>query len=156
MPDDLATILLGYNLLVALDGGTSDELQVGARITTDVAAATKVLDKLESARRRPAGAELAGPPRPSAATWSSRRRRRRPTGWRAIGALGDDETPSGHALPDLDDAALALWVDPAGAEAAFGFGGEPDPDIAPLDGLGLTVSSISDGTATFRLRLVAH
>ena len=154
MPDDLATIL-GSNLLVALDGGTSDELQVGARITTDVAAATKVLDALESHGdgllvpelalvRRTVGDDLV-----AAATKAQADR------LAGDGALGDDETFR-SALPDLDAAALALWVHPAGAEAAFGFGGEPDPDIAPLDGVGLTVSSISDGTASFRLRMVAH
>jgi hypothetical protein len=154
MPDDLATIL-GSNLLVALDGGESDELQVGARITTDAAAATKVIDKLEAGSsellmpeltvvRRTVGDDLV-----VAATRAQADR------LAGDGALGEDETFR-SALPDLDDAALALWVDPAGAEAAFGLGGEPDPDIAPLDGEGLTVSSISDGTASFRLRKVAH
>ena len=40
MPDDLAT-LLGDNLVVALDGGESGQLELGARITTDMAAANK-------------------------------------------------------------------------------------------------------------------
>ena len=154
MPDDLAT-LLGSNLLVALDGGESDELQLGARITTDAAAANKVLDALEKQSgewlapdftvvRRTVGDDLV-----VAATKAQADRM-------AIdGALGEDDTFR-SALPDLDDAALALWVDPVGAEAAFGLGGEPDPDIAPLDGVGFTVSSISDGAASFRLRLVAH
>lgn len=154
MPDDLAT-LLGSNLLVALDGGESDELQVGARITTDVAAANKVLDALESHGngllvpefalvRRTVGDDLV-----VAATKAQADR------LAADGALSDDKTFR-SALPDLDDAALALWVDPAGAEAALGLGSEPDPDLEPLDGVGLTVSSISDGTASFRLRMVAH
>ena len=145
MPDDLAT-LLGSNLLVALDGGESDELQVGARITTDVAAANKVLDALESHGngllvpefalvRRTVGDDLV-----VAATKAQADR------LAADGALSDDKTFR-SALPDLDDAALALWVDPAGAEAALGLGSEPDPDLEPLDGVGLTVSSISDGTA---------
>jgi hypothetical protein len=154
MPDDLAT-LLGSNLLVALDGGESDELQVGARITTDAAAATKVLDALETQSdgllmpeftlvRRTVGDDLVVADTKEQADRLA-----------TDGALGDDATFR-SALPDLDDAALALWVDPAGTEAAFNFGGEPDPDIAPLDGVGLTVSSISDGTASFRLRMVAH
>lgn len=154
MPDDLAT-LLGSNLLVALDGGESGELQLGARITTDAAAAKKVLDTLEkqsgewlapdfSVIRRTVGDDLV-----VAATKAQADR------LATDGALGEDETFR-SALPDLDDAALALWVDPVGAEAAFGLGAEPDPDIAPLDGVGLTVSSLSDGAASFRLRLVAH
>jgi hypothetical protein len=153
MPDDLAT-LLGSNLLLAVDGGESDQVQVGARITTDVAAANRVLDTLEQHQggllvpefalvRRTVGDDLV-----VAATRAQADR------LAGDGALGDEESFR-SALPDLDDAALALWVDPAGAQAAFGLGGEPDPDLEPLDGVGVTVSSISDGTASFRLRLVA-
>ena len=154
MPDDLAT-LLGSNLLVAVDGGRSDEVQVGARITTDTAAATKVFDRLEQQQdgflvpefslvRRTEGDDLV-----VAATTAQADR------LAEDGALGDDESFRA-ALPDVDDAALALWIDPVGAEQAFSFGTEPDPDIAPLDGVGVTVSSISDGTLSFRVRLVAH
>jgi hypothetical protein len=154
MPDDLAT-LLGSNLLIALDGGGSDELQVGARITTDAAAATKVLDALETQSddwlapeftlvRRTVGDDLVVADTKEQADRLA-----------SDGALGDDETFR-SALPDLDDAALALWVDPAGVQTAFGLGTEPDPDLEPLDGVGLTVSSISDGTASFRFRMVAH
>ena len=56
LPDDLA-VLLGDNLVAALDGERSDGLEVGARVTTDVAAAQAVLDKLEPALRARTGAD---------------------------------------------------------------------------------------------------
>ncbi len=158
MPDDLAT-LLGTNLLLALDGGPSGELQLGARITTDAAAAGKVLDTIEagssgllvpqfSLERRTVGDDLV------VAVTEEQADRLAAGG--AGGSLGD--LPAFRsALPDLDDAALALWVDPTGVQSALGMGSdEPDADLAPLEGIGVTVTSSTPGAAAFRVRLVAH
>ncbi len=153
MPDDLAT-LLGTNLLVALDGGKSSGVQLGARITTDVVAAGRVLDTLEGRslgvglpdfplQRRTVGGDLV-----VAATKAQADR------MATDGALGDVAIFR-DALPDLDGASLALWVDPAGVEAVIGLG-DPDPDLAALKGIGVTVGSTGQGAATFRVRLVAH
>ena len=58
---------------------------------------------------------------------------------------------------------VAVWVDPAGLITSL-FGtegsGSTDPNLEPIDGIGVTVSSGkgdgAGGTATYRLRLVAH
>jgi len=153
MPDDLAA-LLGDNLVAALDGERSDGVEVGARVTTDVAAAQAVLDKLEPALgfaggdlpvRREVGGDLI--------VASSDRQADRLS---ESGTLGD--VPAfRQAMPDLDDASFALWVDPVTVfEALFGGDGEVDENLEPIDGLGVTVSSPDDDTATYRLRLVAH
>ena len=57
----------------------SDGVDVGARVTTDVAAAQAVLDKLEPALRSSGGTSRSSAARP-AATWSSPRATARPTG----------------------------------------------------------------------------
>ena len=41
-------------------------------------------------------------------------------------------------------------------ETLFGGDGAADENLEPIDGLGVTVSSPDDDTATYRLRLVAH
>ena len=80
----------------------------------------------------------------------------------ASGTLG--QVPAfQRALPDLGDADVAVWVDPAGLVTSV-FGGEGsgsvDPNLEPIDGIGVTVSSGkgdgAEGTATYRFRLVAH
>ena len=154
MPGDLAT-LLGDNLLVAVDSAGSGVVQVGARITTDAVAAGRVLDKLE---RRTGGLvppELTVVRRTVGDDLVVAGTRAQADRLAADGDLGD--LPAFRsALPDLGTASLALWADPAGVLSAVGFGGEEDPDLEPLDGVGLTVTSTSEGSASFRMRLVAH
>ena len=78
----------------------------------------------------------------------------------SVGTLGEDPGFS-RALPDLDDAHLAVWVDLAGLASAI-FGGwsseaaadETDANLAPIEGLGMTMTSGAEGSATSRLRLV--
>ena len=153
VPDDLA-VLLGDNLVAALDGERSDGVEVGARVTTDVAAAQAVLDKLDRAIRS-SGGDL--PVRSVAdgdlIVASSDRQAERLS---RSGTLGD--VPAfRQAMPELDDASFALWVDPVTVfETLFGGDGETDENLEPIDGLGVTVSSPDDDTATYRLRLVAH
>ena len=154
IPEDLAA-LLGDNLVAAMDGGASQGIQVGARVRTDVTRAQRVLAAIEKsggsdfavARRTVGDSELvmASTPRQAA-------RLAEP------GTLG--ERPGfAAALPDLDDADVAVWVDVNGVIAAFlgGFGGgEPDENLEPIDGIGVTVSAREGSSGTFRIRLVTH
>lgn len=155
IPEDVAA-LLGDNLVAALDGTSSESVQVGARVRTDVTRAERVLDALESgaggewvlARER-VGDDLVVASTPKQA-------RRLAAG----GTLGD-RPGFGDAMPDLGEADLALWVDPKGVlEALFGGmgGGEAstDENLEPIEGIGLTASSRDEGSGTFRLRLVAR
>jgi hypothetical protein len=153
VPDDLA-VLLGDNLVAALDGERSEQIELGARVTTDVAAAQAVLDKLDGAVRRTGGdmpvrREVDGDLVIASTDRQAERLSR-------SGTLGD--VPSFHrALPDLDEASLALWVDPTTLfQALFAGDGGVDENLEPIDGLGVTVSSPSADTGTYRFRLVAH
>jgi hypothetical protein len=159
VPEDIA-VLVGDNLVAALDGADSGEVQVGARITTDVPAAQGVLDKLEVAMRDQGGdfpvvRREAGDDLVVAST------ARQADRLAASGTLGDVPAFQ-RALPDLADADVAVWLDPvAVVDALFGSpGGGPtdvDENLEPIDGVGVTVDSgEADGTATYRFRLVAH
>lgn len=156
VPEDVAA-LLGENLVAALDGADSQTVQVGARLTTDVTRAQRVLDALQSAggddftvaRRRVGDDGLV-----VASTTAQAER------LAAAGTLGE-QAGFRAALPDLDDADLALWVDVKGVLAVVlgGLGGSPDPpdeNLEPIDGIGVTVSSRDEGSGSFRFRLVAH
>ncbi len=153
VPDDLA-VLLGDNLVAALDGERTEQVEVGARVSTDVAAAQRVLDKLETAARRhggdvpvvhqEAGGDLVVASTDRQADLLSR-----------SGTLGDVPAFS-RALPDLADAEVAVWVDVATVfETLFGGDGGGDENLEPIDGVGLTMSGDKD-SATYRFRLVAH
>jgi hypothetical protein len=157
VPEDLA-LLLGDNLVAALDGTPSRTVEVGARVSTDAERAQAVLERLlrdvwpETDIRR-VGEDLV--------VASTRDQADRMSGG-AGGTLGD--LPAfGRALPDLAEADVALWLDPRGVTAAV-FGGpgaapgagDVDPDLEPVDGIGVTARSGTDGSGTFRFRLVAH
>jgi hypothetical protein len=153
VPEDLA-VLLGDNLIAALDGERTEQVEVGARVTTDVAAAQRVLDKIEAAARshggdvpvvhQEAGGDLVVASTDRQADLLSR-----------SGTLGDVPAFS-RALPDLADAEVAVWVDLATVfETLFGGDGGADENLQPIDGVGLTMSGDKD-TATYRFRLVAH
>ena len=162
VPDDLA-VLFGDNLVVALDGTKSDAIEVGARVSTDVAKAQAVLDKVEVAVRD-TGGDFPVVRRESGGDLVIASTDRQAGKLAASGTLG--QVPAfQRALPDLGDADVAVWVDPAGLiDALFrDFGGDdgsPDPNLEPIDGIGVTVSSGKgdgpDGTVTYRFRLVAH
>jgi hypothetical protein len=161
VPDDVA-VLVGDNLVAALDGTTSDEVQLGARVSTDVPKAQAVLDKVEAALRahggdlpvvrREAGGDLV--------LASTDRQAARLAGSGTLGQVPAFQ----RALPDLGDADVAVWVDPAGlVDALFGGSGgsgRTDPNLEPIDGIGVAVSSGKgdgpEGTVTYRFRLVAH
>lgn len=153
LPEDIA-VLLGDNVVAALDGGDSGEPQVGARISTDVTRAERVLDAITRAsggalplERRTVGKDLVVASTPQQADRLS-----------TDGTLGDKGSFT-KALPDLEDADAAAWVDVRGLVGLFGVGGGNDPgevddDLEPLEGVGLSVSSEGKGSATFRLRVV--
>lgn len=155
MPDDLAT-LIGDNFLLAVDSGDDDgQVAVGARITTDTAKAGAILDRMAArgdtfgvqdflTGRRTVGDDLVVASTPAEVERLAAR-----------GSLGD-VSAFRTALPDLDGAALAFWVDPPGVEKAVAGFGEPDKDLAALAGIGVTVSVPKDGASTFRLRVVTH
>jgi hypothetical protein len=152
VPDDLAA-LLGDNLLVALDGSDRGSLDVGARLSTDVTRAERVLDVLEKTAKSdiPVIRERAGDDLVLATTPRQAER------MAATGSLGE-RAGFRESLPDLGDADLALWVDVNGVVGALldGLGdGSPDENLEPIDGVGVTVSSGGDDT-TFRVRLVTH
>ena len=156
IPEDIAA-LLGDNLVAALDGGDSGETQVGARITTDVARAEHVLDAITEAsggalplERRTVGKDLVVASTPQQADRLS-----------ADGTLGDKDAFT-KALPDLEDADAAAWVDVKGLLGGLFGGGTGDgtsavdEDLEPLQGVGFSVSSEDKGSATFRLRVVTN
>jgi hypothetical protein len=71
------------------------------------------------------------------------------------GGLGDKDAVR-KALPDVDGATVALWVDIRSLMRGF-MGeseGDVDENLAPIAGLGITAKIADDGTASYRLRLV--
>ena len=158
IPDDLA-VLLGDNMVVALDGATPGavDVGVGARISTDVPAASAVLDKVEAALggfgagftpiRREVDGDLV-----LASTEAQADR------LAAAGTLGDLASFT-DAVPDRADAAMVMWADVSRLMTTFGGdGGSTDKDLAAISGVGLTVASPkgADDVATYRFRLVAR
>jgi hypothetical protein len=155
LPGDLS-VLLGDNLVAALDAGGKGHPQVGARVTTDVAKAQDVLDKLERGGHGVAGVAVPHVVRrvvggdlvvASTAREAKRLARR--------GTLGDVPAFT-RSLPDLAGADAALWVDPSGLASAVIGARATNANLEPIDGLGVTLSSGTKGAATYRLRLVAH
>jgi hypothetical protein len=155
VPEDLAA-LLGDNLVAAVDGATSDSVEVGARVTTDVDRAERVLAAAQRSGldlpvvRRVGDDELVVASTPAQAGRLA-----------ADGTLGERDAFR-DALPGLEDADLALWVDIKGVVGLFaGFGAPSEPadvdeDLEPIEGIGVTVSSQDQGSGTLRVRLVAH
>jgi uncharacterized protein DUF3352 len=152
LPQDLA-VLLGSNLVAALDAGSpGGELELGARAATDPAAARSVLDKLEAAagqefpivRRQTADGVIVASTEAQADRLAGR------------GHLGE-KAAFRKALPDLGSASFALWVDVRGLAKDFlDEAGAVDANLEPLDGVGMTAVLEGAGSASYRIRLVAH
>ena len=132
----------------------SDQFEVGARVTTDVAAAQRVIDKLEAAARRSGADTLVRKQVDGdlvvASTAGQANR------LATSGTLGD-VAAFRKAMPDLAEADLALWVDPLTVvRSVFGGDGSPGENLERVDGVGVTLSSDGADSATYRFRLVAH
>jgi hypothetical protein len=145
LPEDVAA-LLGDNLLIALDAEQSDSVEVGARLSTDVARAQRLLEVIEARTGEPLVRQQAGDDLVVASTAGQARRLARESG------LGERDGFA-TALPDLDDAHVAGWVDVRGLFQLFG--GTVDENVEPIDGVGFTAST-DDDSAEFRIRLVAR
>jgi hypothetical protein len=153
LPDDLA-VLLGSNLVAAMrdDQAGRTQLEVGARVTTDGPRAVALVDKINKAT------DASGSDFPLV---------RRLTDDGVViasskeqvdlllkeGGLGDRDAVR-KALPDLDGATVALWVDIRNLLDGFMGTDGVDENVEPISGLGVTAKVADDGSATFRLRLV--
>ena len=69
------------------------------------------------------------------------------------GGLGDREAVR-KAMPDVDGATVALWVDIRSLLDGFMGVEGVDENIKPIAGIGVTAKVADNGSATFRLRLV--
>ena len=160
LPDDIK-LLLGSNLVLALDGTGLDQanIQVGARVTTrDPKRADALIGRLM--RQLPAAA-LGSPTvvhRVTADGYvlaSSGAQADRLTRTSAGKRLGDLDAFR-RALPDVNGARFALWLDVHSlVTPMLGPAGDM-PDLKPIAGLGITATSDGSGNGSFRARLVAR
>jgi hypothetical protein len=153
LPDDLA-VLLGSNLVAAMrdDQAGRTQLEVGARVTTNGPRAVALVDKINKATH---------------ASGSDFPLERRLTDDGVViasskgqvdlmlkdGGLGDRDAVR-KALPDVDGATVALWVDIRGLLRGFMGSDGGNENVDPIAGLGVTAKVAGDGSATYRLRLV--
>ena len=155
LPEDLETVL-GSNLLAALDadGLTEGRVEVGVLTTTDPDRAAPIIDRMTRLLQEGEPGVRAELTEDGYVVASSGSMLRRLT---AGGTLGDIEAFR-RALPDADDARMALWLDVVplvqSLTGAFDRSAEVDPNLAPLVGFGMTVSTEDSGRGAFRLRLV--
>jgi hypothetical protein len=153
LPDDLG-VLLGSNFVGAMrdDQTGQTKLEVGARVTTDGPRAVAVLDKINKAtnaagqdfpivRRLTDDGVVIATSKTQADLLSKN------------GGLGDRDVVR-KALPDVDGATLALWVDIRSLLDGFMGADGVDENLKPIAGLGVTVKVADNGTASYRLRLV--
>jgi hypothetical protein len=159
LPDDLK-LLLGSNLLVALDssGLREHDLALGARVTTsDPKRADDVVGRLIDHLGVEAGgvglvhhATSDGYVVASSAAQATR------LATAAGGKRLGDVAAFRKALPDVDKARFAFWVDVHGVAAPL-LGGDGElTDLKPIAGFGLTATSDGSGNGSFRARLVTN
>jgi hypothetical protein len=156
LPDDLK-LLFGSNLLVALDrtGLDSLSLNLGARVTTSnpkradtligrlTADFAGLLPGINVVHR------VTGDGYVVASSAGQADRLTSTTGKK----LGDLDAFR-RALPDVNGARFALWIDP---DSVFnGLRGGDAADVKPIAGFGLTATSDGSGNGSFRARLVTH
>lgn len=161
LPADLE-LLLGSNLLVALDGtGLGDgDISLGARVaSSDPRRADALLGRLvadafpgepDVVHHTTADGYVVASDSAQAARLTS------PAGRRLA-----DLPAFRAALPDLDTARFAAWLDVRTVVADLlggrdGAAGGASRALAPIAGFGVTASSDSSGDATFRARLVTR
>lgn len=161
LPADLET-LLGSNLLAALDSSGFDEgrFDAGVRTTTDPVRAAALITKLTAALASlepdlKAEATHDGYVLATGPDMASR------LSGGAADPLGSSEAFR-RALPDVEGARMAVWVDvkPLVSSMSGMFGGPAesdesvDPNLEPIAGFGMTLSTDGDNGGSFRMRLV--
>ena len=160
LPDDIK-LLLGSNLLLALDRTGLDKanIQVGAHVTT---ADPKRADALIGRLIRDLPTAALGVPKvvhrvtgDGYVLASSAAQAGRLTQSSAGKRLGDLDAFR-RAMPDVDRARFAVWVDVHGLLAPMLGGGADVPDLKPIAGFGITATSDGSGNGSFRARLVAR
>lgn len=156
LPEDLAT-LLGEPTLFAFDLGTfqSEVPLVGMRAVTDPAAAEEVVRKVLSMLEFEFGVDVSSLPVHWETTRDSLYITSDPSYAQALqqgGVVADAAFET--ALPDLDTAQVALWVDVDGIESGIP-SDEIDPVASHIAGVGFTAGYQDSGDTTFRLRVVA-
>lgn len=157
LPADLAT-LFGEPTLFALDLESFQGAQlplVGMRAVTDPSAAESVVQKVLSLLEFEFGVDVASLPVHWATAGDSLYVTSDAAYTAALQQGGEVADPAfDTALPDLDTAQVALWVDVDGLFESTGEG--IDDEVAPhIAGIGVTAGYEDSGNATFRLRVVA-
>jgi Protein of unknown function (DUF3352) len=156
LPDDLK-LLLGSNLLLALDRTGLDDhtINAGARVTTsDPKRANSLIGRLTGglAGQVPGVVhQVTGDGFVLASSRAQADRLTQPAGGKRLGDLDAFR----RALPDVDAARFALWVDPQSVYAGLR-GGAVVADLKPIAGFGLTATSDGSGNGSFRARLVTR
>jgi Protein of unknown function (DUF3352) len=156
LPDDLK-LLFGSNLLLALDRTGLEDMSInlGAHVTTSN---PKRADTLIGRLTGDFGGLLPGLNVVHRVTSdgyvvaSSAGQADRLTS--SAGKKLGDLDAFRRALPDVDGARFALWVDP---DSVFtGLRGADVADLKPIAGFGLTATSDGSGNGSFSARLVTH
>jgi hypothetical protein len=155
LPDDLA-VLLGSNFVGAMrdDETGQTKLELGARVTTDGPRAVAVLDTIYQAT----GAAREDFPTVHRLTDDGvviATSEGQADLLSEDGGLGDRDAVR-KALPDIDDATVALWVDIRSLMRGFMGTDAVDENLEPIEGLGMTARISDDGAASYRLRLVTR
>ena len=157
LPADLAT-LLGDPTLFAFDLGTfrSQVPLVGMRAVTDPAAAEDVVQKVLSMLEFEFGVDVSSLPVHWETAGDSLYITSDPSYAQTLQRGGAVTDPAfGTALPDLDTAQMALWVDVDGIASGMPPSDEMDQVAAHIAGIGVTAGYQDSGDATFRVRVVA-
>jgi Protein of unknown function (DUF3352) len=158
LPDDLK-LLLGSNLLLALDHAGSDggSINLGARVTTsDPKRADTLIGRLTGAVGGGGPGfevvhKVTGDGYVLASSLAAADRLTATPAKRL-----NDLAAFRRALPDVDGARFAVWIDPQGALSGLGPLSADAAALKPVAGFGLTATSDGSGNGSFRARLVTR
>jgi hypothetical protein len=153
LPDDLA-VLLGSNLVGAMrdDDAGRTELEVGARVTTDGPRAAALVDKINKATDA-SGSDFPIERQVTDDGVVMASSKEQVDLLLKNGGLGDRDAVR-KALPDVDAATVAVWVDVRSLMQGFMGSDGGNENVDPIAGLGVTAKVANNGSAVFRLRLV--
>jgi hypothetical protein len=153
LPDDLG-VLLGSNVVGAMrdDKEGRTQLEVGARVTTDGPRAVALVDKINKATHA-SGSDLPIERRLTDDGVVMATSKGQVDQLMRNGGLGDRDAVR-KALPDVDGATVALWVDIRSLMQGFMGSDGGNENIDPIAGIGVTAKVAANGSATYRLRLV--